>query len=271
MNEEFAAHSDWALRKRDGELQLRGAWKAKWFDKSIPGLRRWWADHAGRAVSEGNCDGVFMDAATLALHPANKNWYGPEKARAIERGGFDMMRMTKEEMGPGKLLVYNGIRTRDEHGRTRGMELLPYADGVCLEHFDHFGSTGKESIASDLAMIREAAEMGKMVIFKAWPGFSWLDREILAKPHEELNRLAAERITFPLACYLVAAGEFTYFCYSWGYELDNGFLDWYPEYDKPLGRPLEDAAQNGWVYTRRFEHAAVRVDLENKQATIDWK
>ena len=48
-------------------------------------------------------------------------------------------------------------------------------------------------------------------------------------------------------------------------------LDWYPEFDKPLGAPKGDAIHDGWKYERNFTHASVFVDLETKTARIDWK
>ncbi len=93
---------------------------------------------------------------------------------------------------------------------------------------------------------------------------------MMARPHAELLQLAGENITFPLACYLVAARPGTYFCYSWGYTNIHGMLDSYPEFDRPLGPPLADAGWNGMTATREFTHAKVWVDLENKKATISW-
>ena len=78
-------------------------------------------------------------------------------------------------------------------------------------------------------------------------------------------------ITFPLACFLVAAERNSYFCYKWGWLGEHGSYDWYPELDKPVGPPKVEAERDGWTYRREFEHAKVVVDLENKEAQIDWK
>jgi len=99
----------------------------------------------------------------------------------------------------------------------------------------------------------------------------WSDKEMLKKPHDEIHRIAKERITFPLACFLVAAGPNCYFCYTWGWLGEYGTFDWYPEFDKPLGPPKGEAIRKGWTYQREFAHASVFVDLENKTAKIDWR
>ena len=45
----------------------------------------------------------------------------------------------------------------------------------------------------------------------------------------------------------------------------------YPEFDKPLGKPLNEMQVNGRVLTRKYKYVGVWVDLENKKAKIDWK
>jgi hypothetical protein len=52
---------------------------------------------------------------------------------------------------------------------------------------------------------------------------------------------------------------------------------WHDEYDQALGRPLGDAVRttsttnrSGTVYTRKFEHASVHVDVPAYEASIDW-
>ncbi len=89
--------------------------------------------------------------------------------------------------------------------------------------------------------------------------------------HDEVLRAAKKDITFPLACFLTGAEPNCYFCYSWGWNPEDGSLDWYPELDKPLGPPKGDAVQKDWTFQREFEHASVFVDLENRTAKIDWR
>ena len=140
-----------------------------------------------------------------------------------------------------------------------------------IEHFGYFSSASKENMARDLAVMNATGRAGKIVILKAWPGFSWLDKDMMKQPHAELAQLARERITFPLACFLVATEPNCYFCYTWGYGENDGTLDWYPEFEQPLGPPLGEAKRAGWLYQREFAHASVSVNLETKSARIDWK
>ena len=140
-----------------------------------------------------------------------------------------------------------------------------------IEHVAHFGSASKEDIAADLETVKIAGRKGKLVVVKAWPGFTWLDKEMMQRPHAELAKLAAERLTFPLACFLVAAQPQSYFCYTWGYRENQGAFDWYPEFDRPLGPPRGEAKREGWKFTREFQHATIFVNLEQLTARIDWK
>jgi hypothetical protein len=51
--------------------------------------------------------------------------------------------------------------------------------------------------------------------------------------------------------------------------VEYGTFDWYPEFDKKLGAPKDDAKREGFTYTREFEHASVFVNVEKKTGRID--
>ena len=93
----------------------------------------------------------------------------------------------------------------------------------------------------------------------------------MKRPYAELLQRARERITFPLACFLVAARPGSHFCYSWGYQAHHGMLDSYPEFERRLGPPRGDAVWDGLSAKREFEHASVWVDLTAKDARIEWR
>jgi hypothetical protein len=234
-------------------------------DLSREDVRNWWTEVAAKAVMEYGCDGIFADALPQVTAAGKKKLLGDEKYRALNDGLVTLLKQAREKMGSDKIIIYNGIRGED------GAQFLPLTDGAMIEHFNHFSSTGKVNMASDIEAMRKAGQVGKLVVMKAWPGFSWLDADQMKKPHEELLKLARERITFPLACFLVAAEANSFFCYTWGYRENQGTFDWYPEFDKPLGPPKGQAERQGWTYRREFEHASVFVDLEKQTAKIDWK
>jgi hypothetical protein len=211
--------------------------------------------------------GVFIDALPQALTPALARQVGDDKARAIADGMRRMMALTKRKLGPDRVVLVNGIRTTDFR------EILDWEgiDGVMIEHFGAFQTAAPADIKADLDSIALAAARGKFVVIKGWPGFNFTEREMMQRPYAELLKLARERITFPLACFLVAAEPGSHFCYSWGYTDRHGMLESYPELDHRLGPPQADAVWQGLTATREFAHASVWVDLATQQARLDWR
>jgi hypothetical protein len=140
-----------------------------------------------------------------------------------------------------------------------------------IEHFGYFNSKTKESMLQDIQEMEKAGKSGKIVVFKTWPENAWVNKGFMAKSDKEKAEISKEHLTFALASFLAGAQKHSYIIYNWGYRLSMGSLLWYPEFDKPLGKPLNEMQVNEWILTRDYEHARVWVDLENKKATIDWK
>jgi hypothetical protein len=44
-----------------------------------------------------------------------------------------------------------------------------------------------------------------------------------------------------------------------------------PDLQRPLGEPKGPAVRDGYIYTREFVHAKVRLDIENEVGEIIWK
>jgi hypothetical protein len=271
--QEVAQHPEWIFRDKKGQPIYKTG-TLEQYNLLDPEFRRWWASIAGKAVSEYGCDGIFMDAVNQAKRPIwMKRGWGDGNEDLLTQAVVDMMRLTNREMGEDALLVYNGIRSSDSAGTTKGTEYLPHASGVMIEHFTAFHSQSKESIAADIAAITSAASMGKTVVVKGWPDptFNWTNNEKMRVPLSVLADEARRKIVFSLACFLIAAQENCYFSYSWGWREQHGSLVDYAEFHKPLGKPKSQARKEGWVYTRSYEHVSVWVDLAERRAKIDWK
>ncbi|WP_297028953.1 putative glycoside hydrolase [Thermogutta sp.] len=232
------------------------------YDLTREDVRHWWSDVAAKAVTEYGADGIFADA----MDQREEKGLTPEKIKALTAARVALLEETRRKIGPHKLIIYNGLMKGD------AQQLLQFADGAMIESFCHpsYGDS-KEVLVEYFEATRAAAQAGKIVILKGWPGFTFRWKEMMARPYAELAQLARERITFPLACFLIAAERNCYFCYSWGYREFHGTFEWYPEFDKPLGPPKGPAQRSGWIFRREFEHASVFVDLEHKVARIDWK
>lgn len=266
-HEEYQKHPEWWLRKLDGTLDKKKG-RIRRYDLSNLDVRDWWTDVARKAVIEGSCDGVFMDAFPQISAPGNKVIWGIEKYNAIQEGLLNIPKETRSKIGVNKLIFYNGIRSIPS--RRIGNDYIEFTDGVMIEHFGHFQSASKECMLADIQAMTKVGRNGKIVVFKAWPGFAWIDREAMKMPLEKKREIASKNITFPLAAFLAGAQENSYFIYNWGYRMENGCLEWYPEFEKKLGNPLADAKQTGWVLERDFKHASVWVNLETKEAKINW-
>lgn len=263
----YARHPDWWLKTNQGDLDLKKG-RIKRYDLSHDEVRDWWIQVASNAVVEGSCDGIFMDALPQVTSPANRKLWGDEKFDAIQKGLRDLVRETRQAIGDENLIVFNGIRSTP--GRHLGFD-YPEADAAMIEHFGHFHSDTKETMLQDLLAMQQAAQSGKIVVLKSWPGFSFTDAEFMRKPLAEKRKHAQNNLTFPLACFLAAAEKNCYFLYNWGYRLENGCLEWYPEFDKPLGAPQGVMQRDGWKLSREYEHASVWVDLQTREASINWR
>lgn len=240
------------------------------YDVTNKELRDWWTDWAKVAAEDYSCDGLFLDG--LCQGQPTFLWsrrYGEDKAAEMDDAMIQMMKEAKTKITGEKLFIFNELHAPD------GYRYFEVTDGAMIADFDRAPNVkrqGVDYLAGTIEAARKSGREGKIVIFKTWPEFTWWsDKEMMKKPMEDIHQVAKERITFPLACFLVAAEKYSYFCYSWGWLPEWGSLVWYPEFDKPLGPPKGQAVRKGWTYRREFEHASVFVDLETKEAMIDWK
>lgn len=281
-NQQFAeSHPDnWTLRDRaTGELLLktdRPGFQVCQYNLLNPDVRAWWAETIGNAVNDFGFDGFFMDACSQPKRPLwiQKGW-GKGTEAELDAAVVDLMKRARKIIGPNRFLVYNGLRTHAaaaDGAAAGGMEFLPHADGTMIEHFDGISSKTKEDVLLYWQMAAQAAKAGKIVIYKGWPDqdINWMNQEFMALSQDERESIARNKITYPLACYLIGAQENSYFCYGWGYDIADGQLIDYPEYGKKLGAPKGDAVRKGWVFRREFAHAKVMVDLEKREGTIQW-
>lgn len=270
-------HPEWALKDKNGNYIGSGGGLRCHFDISIADVKQWWLSIPKSVISKDGVNGIFIDKVLQYSMQSNINKLGEAKFNQLHADYIDMMTQLRRLSPNNTLLISNALRGTDANKSSEyGKEHLTYCDGAMLEHFCSLSGADKDVIVRDIQLIQDCATMGKVVIVKGWPSFNWTDanyNEIKNDPVEfaKLSDKAKEEIVFPLAAYLVAAGRYSYFCYSWGYEYSEGGMIDYPEYSKPLGKPLNQAQKNGYVYTRNFEHASVWVDVENRKGRIDWK
>lgn len=190
-----------------------------------------------------------------------------------------------------------------------GMSMVPFMDGVCVEHWGAFEmvNTANCSLipartAQLLGLIADVAAQNKTVLIKGWPGPvttpitdvgpSWPAScgAPAGATREQRGRDALAWFTPSYALFLLAVEPTVFWSYSWWYDVADGYWapssaaeanltsapqGWYPDLQRPLGSPAGPAARlpggSGWLYQRAFEHALVTVDLADyKSGTIVW-
>ena len=260
--------ADGGLKSTEGQpLTIFGS--NPFYDLTHADVRTWWADTACTAVREYGADGIFVDAIGKFSNPSRRKVLTAEKIKGLNDGMVAMVEDTRKKIGPSKLLIQNGISIDPEN---IGARMQKVTDGAMKEHFVSGNKVDKKKLAETIETLQTMGKAGEVLAIKTWPGFDWRDKEIMKKPRQERIKMAREAITFPLACFLIVAEPYSYFCYTWSYQgNDTGTFVWYPEFDKPLGPPKGDAKRDGWKYTREFAHASVFVDLETGDAKIDWR
>lgn len=255
---------EWHLKDRHGRPALKSGTIPR-YDLTIEDVREWWSDVAAEAMKKAPLDGIFADALLQTTGSGMAAIAGAEKTARMRDGLEAMLSLTRRKIGEDKIILANDLRGAS------GREYLDWdVSGGVIEHFGAFQTADAASMAADMETLGIGSRKSKIVVLKAWPGFTWLDAEMMKRPQEELAALARERITFPLACFLCGAQRDSYFCYSWGYREMHGTLEAYPELARPLGPPKGKAVREGFIYRREFQHASVRVDLAQKSAKIDW-
>ncbi len=280
-----AEHTDWRLQTSTGDYVYENN---HYYYNFVPTeFREWWVSIPLKWCGAGQMDGVFVDKLPYFYSSVDSRKATYTDYDQLVAGLDDMLTQLKAQMLPDKFIIGNALRGASTV-ETFGMRFLTndLLHGAMLEHFGAISSYNKDTLAQDIDLIAEAAAIGKSVVVKGWPEFNWLDYTtdnpdysgnaiygMYMTPTDsyEAEALAKDQITFPLACFLMGAGKYSYFCYSWGYDLYEGGMVDYPQYDRKLGEPLGAYTKDGYKYERFFEYANVYADLEEWTATIEWK
>lgn len=232
-------------------------------------MRAWWSDAAADMVRVSGADGIFIDQ----MH--GFSWLHPvEKRQAVVDGVGDMMAQLKAKIGPDKILLANN-----------GAHIEPVfevSDAFMFEHYKRSATHTKEKLLQDWQLMEKIADAGKICIYRfgASPDGGMPQEAIQAGQSQPRLRddvyakLAKEQLEFYLSLYLIGAQPYSYFQWNWGWKLQTGPLEHYPELQKPLGKPLGKYTRvhpDQWEFTREFEHASVWVDTDKWVAKIEWK
>lgn len=270
------------LQGRDGKEKLiRNRVRA--YDLSNPVLRKWWVQSVGQVCSDPSIDGVFLDGVVKVLEPAFlKNSIGVEKKEAVLAGYSDLVQDTREMLGPQKLMIANVLRARFPDS---GLSAMLPLDGTYIEGFEGaVGMSKKDYVAKGIAAFQKAAQRGDIVAYTCGlgdnkqdadetPRSAKKDRPADERVPESRNGDAKNRFDYQLAIFLVCADQYSYFDLKDSYDakLSKTWMTRPAEFDRLLGKPSGPAVRTGYIYTRQFAHASVRLDIENEVGKVIWK
>ncbi|MFC2090510.1 putative glycoside hydrolase [Bacteroidota bacterium] len=247
------------------------------YDLSNSKLRKWWVDHCVEMSAYPEIDGIFLDGNIKALEPVflGKE-IGLEKKQEVADGYEIMMKDMRTRMDSDKLMLANMIRARLNNS---GLDYMEYMDGSYLEGFEleANGIPRVEYIAKGIDAAQKAGRDGKILCMTMGLGRTAhaANRIDDSRQKVEWGPETLERLDYSLAMFLICAEKYSYFLAHDGYGVDGNrsavWLKRFPQYDKPLGPPKGPAIKDGFVYTRKFEHASVWLDIENEEAKITWE
>lgn len=310
------AHPELWLYGDDGAPVLNGPFT--FHNLTLAATQRYMVDTPMGVLrrAPGLFDGVFADGALAGPYANVSAARAAEYNAALYALGLTQslaLNAARPGAPGGVQVIGNGLAqywTSDPaFSRDSGMGMVPFYDGVCVEHFAAFEMTAAncslvpELMADMLQRIAAVAALNKTVLVKGWPGPvttpisdlgpSW--PAACGRPagatHEARASDALEWFEPSYALFLLAAEPTVFWSYSTWYGLADGYwapaspaqanltsapLGWYPDLARPLGEPAGPAARvpggSGWRYERAFEHAAVSVDLADYRASakIVW-
>ena len=251
------------------------------YDLSNVALRQWWVKTAAEVVANPAIDGLFLDGNIKVLETNYlKSDLGIDKKQAVVAGYREMMQETRDHMSVDKLMIANIIRARFEDS---GMSYLKYFDGSYLENFEKpiKGISREDYLVKGIAATQQAAKAGKLIAMTLGLGEYAGSQLAIDDTRKDLKDLEGiqERLDYCIALFLICAEKYSYLNIHDGYDMNrkaNGtchskvWLKSFPEYRKPLGKPLGPATKKGYVYTREFKHLSVSVDLQSQKAKLVW-
>jgi hypothetical protein len=260
------------------KLNLNGKYEA--YDLNDPQVREWWVGNVKQLCADPLIDGVFLDGIVKVLSLGYMvRDIGKERKAALVEGYKTMMTETRQAIGPDKIMLANVLRVGTPDN---GLEAIKQFDGSYLEHFETFGEkvASRNYLAQSIETFQKAAREGYMIAMTV--GLSEMDTEDgernLHKTDEIRKGLGenedySKRLNYLLSLFLVCAEKHSYFLAHDGFHAFKKNKVWMTrpaEFDRPLGPPKGPAVQDGYIYTREFAHAKVRVDIESEVGEIEW-
>jgi hypothetical protein len=280
VNAEFDKIPGAFLVGKNGKTKLNFG-KTDSYDLTNPQVREVWVGNVKQMCADPAIDGVFCDAVCKAMGPGYlAKDIGEEKKAAVCEGYKTMMTETRQAIGPDKIMLANVLRVGTPDN---GLEAIKQFDGSYLERIEEARTGDKAAkrnyLAQGIEIFQKAAREGYMIAMtlplgeintEAGEG-DVENMDEISKPVGE-NEDYNKRFNYILSLFLVCAEKHSYFLAKDGYNADKSkvWMKRPAEFDRPLGPPKGPAVQDGYIYTREFAHAKVRLDIDNQVGEIEW-
>jgi hypothetical protein len=280
VNAEFDKIPGAFLVGKNGKTKLNFG-KTDSYDLTNPQVREVWVGNVKQMCADPAIDGVFFDAVCKAMGPTYlAKDIGEEKKAALVEGYKTMMTETRQAIGPDKIMLANVLRVGTPDN---GLEAIKQFDGSYLERIEEARTGDKAAkrnyLAQGIETFQKAAREGYMIAMtlplgeintEAGEG-DVENMDEISKPVGE-NEDYNKRFNYILSLFLVCAEKHSYFLAKDGYNADKSkvWMKRPAEFDRPLGPPKGPAVQDGYIYTREFAHAKVRLDIDNQVGEIEW-
>ena len=277
----YDANAEYEINKWDWSNLTQGAngedtiymFKDKYYtyNYDIPGLRNWWVKTAQDMVLEDVIDGVFIDK----VHSYEGLFFQDGEP---SNNYIRMLDSLSQLLPEGKIFFGNTLRN-ERWGGSRGH--MNYSDGSYWERWEYiYRTTSPAQSQADarcvnMQLAREAVLKGKIVNFMGGGETTAVPPSEAEENEANMRGFLREDVQFPLGVFLIIADTNAYFNYKESVTTDDEDWKWdrsfLEEFNRPLGKPLNDPVKNGYEYTRSYEKLDVWVNVQTTEAKLSWK
>jgi len=212
-------------------------------------VRNWWRDTCLDAVKSGYVDGCFSDSSQSGSRGTDKALTNMTERAAFEAGKVSTMTKLTAAFGGEAGKAYAGST-----GLLIGKK--SYQEGINAYMVEGF-RPNQESIKE----LQAGAAKGYLV-------------QAHVSVRDEVTSCGCDCMNDAVAAFLVGAGDYSFFgSGTWiTKSLEEITRQWCPSFfERPLGRPLEDATLVGGVYTRHFQSGTwVEFNTSSNTGAIHW-
>lgn len=234
MARELKQNPSYALTDSNGKPVVSGADSYQVFDLSQVIVQQWWQNICLNATKASGGDGCFCDMST----PHQFKGVDAGKMAQWNKGLLNLTLNVQDALGVDRFLI----------GKTPDQ---PCVLSIQIEFFSPDNSS--------INKLMEGVSKSKVV-----------------QAHRSLRdpgNCSTDDLIHYIAAFLIGAGEYSFFgCGQWNSQGNvRDSLLWRPEYDQALGYPLENAAYQDGVWSRKFNYGTkVTFDTSNNKGTIKW-